>query len=278
MRTSIALLFITLLSSCEKWEIDKEELNPETSYSISCYLLASGTLHTVNVFSLRQATESILNEDLNDLVMKNASVSITEVNSGNSFQLGFVDSLNAYASEFILIEGARYNLRVNVGNKEMTSSCEIPRKPQITSNGIELDILSDNIVNVKVSWKAPYFSAPYTISNRFRFGNSSTNFLTIGNVDVLDSPDPFTLEHHIDSDFSIPLVNFNKATFELNIHALSNDLGILTSQYGQSNAVIGVNRLGFFQRFVPLEDLHSNINNGYGIFGAYNRLKIEEAF
>ncbi len=274
----IAFVFSSLCS-CERWEIEKEPLDITSSFTISSYLTPDDSVHTVSVFSLKPADESILAKDLDTLLIKHASVFISSEPGEAGFELKYIDSLKAYAGRFIVKENVRYFLRVKVNDKEATSSCLVPGKPLMTSDGIELMHVNEGVIHVKVSWKEPYgHQAAFRVIDQFRYGNSGGNIFPRSTFDVLDEPDPVTLEHSIEGDFSIPPSNFSNARFEIDIISLSPELAQLTEQMRINNIVIGVNSYGFFQKFVPLKPLYSNITNGYGIFGAYNTVRLKKPF
>lgn len=274
----IVLVFLSL-SSCDKWAIEKKGLDVNSSFTISSYISPDDSVHTVSVFSLKPADESILTKDLNSLIIKNAFVFISNKETNDNFELKYVDSLMAYAGKFIIKENTRYFLRVKVDWVEATSSCLVPGKAIITSDGIELTKLNEEKLNVKVSWKEPSGSnVAFSVLNQFKFGNSGMNIFPTGSFEIFDKPDPVNLEYSLEGDFSIPNSNFRDAYFEIDIISLSAEMTELTEQMRNNNIVIGVNSYGFFQKFIPLKPLYSNITNGYGVFGAYNTVKLQSPY
>ena len=279
MRSLFIVFVFCLLCSCERWAIEKEPLNINSSFTISSYLTPDDSVHTVSVFSLKPADETILTKDLDNLLIKHASVFISSELDRTGFELKYVDSLMAYAGRFIVKENIRYFLSVKVNGKEATSSCLVPRKPLVTSDGIELIYLNEDMIHVKVTWKEPYGEqTSFRVIDQFRYGNAGSNIFSRSTFDVLDEPDPVTLEYAIAGDFFIPSTNFNNARFEVDIISLSPELAQLTQQMMINNIVIGVNSYGFFQKFIPLKPLYSNITNGYGVFGAYNTTMLKRPF
>lgn len=275
MKKIFLVFLIALLSSCEKWKIDKNSSDLEGSFSISCFISPNDTLQIAHIYSLGSVKDPSLFKDLDSLIIKNAIITIS--NDSESYQFKYSDEQKAYISTFSVKPNSTYFLQVKVKDIIATSSCVVPAKAVIVSDGIELQMFNSNSGRLKLQWRNPVGqNAAFNVKNNIKSGFSSRNLLPIGPYEVFEKPKINSSIFEIDQEFSLHQFNISDAVMDFEIIALSPELATFSKEIQFSNALIGFTDYGFFEKFIPLTDLFSNIENGYGIFGAYNSVKLEK--
>ncbi|CAM4190523.1 DUF4249 domain-containing protein [Zobellia roscoffensis] len=170
----ISLLFVLLCSACQDPVDTDELLNVEDSTYILGYLSPSDTLLSIHVSNTIPAVGSPLDNYSNEtnkerLTIKDAEVIISD-EQNNEINLIYNSEKRNYqanASEFDIVEGSTYFLRVSANNSNFTSSCTIPKKINSITEKITLEFENE-------------YSRQYILDIAFRDIIGKNNFYLIG--------------------------------------------------------------------------------------------------
>ncbi|MBU2946905.1 DUF4249 family protein [Zobellia uliginosa] len=170
----ISLLFVLLCSACQDPVDPDELLNIDDRTYIVGYLSPSDTLLSVHVSTAVPAIGTQIDSndpmaDIEKFIIKDALVIISD-EEDNQVQLIYNAERRNYqapASEFDIIEGNTYFLKVSTDDKEYTSSCTIPQKV-------------DSITEVITPEYEDEYSLKYILDIAFQDIIGKDNFYLIG--------------------------------------------------------------------------------------------------
>ncbi|CAM4314724.1 DUF4249 domain-containing protein [Zobellia nedashkovskayae] len=282
----ITLLLTIICSACQE-AVDADELiNIEDSTYIIGYISPTDTVLTVHVSTAVPAvgtpiprynnsydTETV--STIEKFIIKDATVIISD-EENNVIQLNYNPERRNYqvpASEFDIIEGATYFLRVSANNKEYTSSCIIPKKIETITGKI-------------IAGEENEYYQNYNLDVAFQDISGSRNFYLIGGlaeIEYEDGPYIIPMDFGLNSyltdvigDGAVVSLNSTFSYFPQDSAATSN--AKITLQVTNVEEILYLNRRATYLNnynddnpFVEYSIAPNNIEgeNGVGVFAGY---------
>jgi hypothetical protein len=276
---SFLLLFI-LASSCQDWKVDVAATNPDKSFSVNSLISPLDSIIRVDVNRIQEVISEPTPYNV-DLSVSNAQVIIS--GGGQEATLIYDEDLHYYVSQpnqIIIKANETYLLKVEVNGVLLTAKTTVPEGPLVSDSSIELVEQTVDVVTFKFRWVDPNQGLhSYLILNRVQIGNGSTNANLENNEgeygSFIESPIGIQKTYEFSGGFS----KFNKNTTEpsvlrMLIYSANPDFKEFIDDNYRS--VAGVkSEIGLFERFQNPTNRYSNIENGYGIFAAYNLLTLK---
>ncbi len=280
MRNSIRRLSLILLciqNSCDN-QIDATEFIEEDSFIVIYSTISpQDEIIKVRVSKTAQVTKRPLQQNLKDLVIKNAKVFLSDMDK-NQIELVYSQEYLNYqvaASKFPIKAGERYTLNVVINGKEFNASCHVPLK-KILNIAHEFGSRRTLENNLRYSVRAMFSDIGkennfYIVSGNLKGFSTNDTFLNFG-ADRFQT-DALSDESIIEARGYLEFVDFEKLISQILVIQVANVeetlyrylFAIYTNDLNSNNFL--------YETIIP----PSNINGdkGIGVFAGINLLEQE---
>ncbi len=276
MKKYIYIVAITILfASCDK-EVENVKL-PETTPKLVVYSYIS-PVDTIVSVSVAMSVPIFNNTGGTPQDITDATVIISDENGKNA-QLIYNSTIKLYtipASDFPIVAGETYFLKVSANDKIVDASCTVP-----LNNNNSLQILSlDSNTN-------QYNEKEYTLRVKYKDTPNQKDYYRLCSVVKLinnNQGELFTTYEKMNFEFGNELIDDNDKdgqtfSFKLKYYYYENEFSSLIDcfkiylletdkEYYEFH-----NSMKNYQGENPFSEpvlIYSNMNGGYGVFGAYN--------
>jgi hypothetical protein len=277
LKVYFVLLLSFFFSACEKWSVDSIKLDLNKTFSVNCILNPLDSIVKVEVFRLQEISKN--HSPIPDLTVDGANVKI--YNENREYILTYNSDLKSYLSypfQIPIIEDQIFELEVKIDKTVFYGKCKIPKKPIQTIDNLKILSKTKDKVDIEFGWKDPdslnniYFVFDKLISNR------PTGSYFILNSDIISDQKLVESKGNIINEYNISGSIIRKTEHPLKlkifIYAIDEDLKLLMNDNYIGKGDIN-SEVGLFERFQNPSNKYSNIENGVGIFAAYNPLIYE---